>query len=61
VTTCATCLQVEEHWQRIAVPFIQGHPRRFGASPAALHGLYLWATAIVSAYSFTLGDDEYQV
>ena len=30
-------------------------------APALLHKLYMWATALVSSYSFLLGKDKFQV
>ena len=41
------------------------HPNHFraatGGNVADTHGLYLWATAMVAAYSFELGEDKFQV
>ena len=49
----------------VVLPFITKHPEHFRTAGAgresALHALYRWATAVVSAYSFELGDDKYQV
>ena len=45
-------------------PFMGRHGDRFrrkkGPQPDA-YALYLWATAVVGAYSFELGDDLFQV
>ena len=57
--------QVDEIERDVVLPFMAQHPEHFrspGAGrEAGLHALYRWATAVVSAYSFELGDDKYQV
>ena len=44
-------------------PFIAAHSEWFGggAELAASRQLYLWATGVVAAYAFELGDDKFQV
>ncbi len=52
-------LQVEALWLSIAQPFLLSHP---GVAPAGVErATFLWAAAVVGAYSFTLGDERYQV
>ncbi len=60
MTSCAVA-QVQERYARIVQPFLRAHPQQ-GLPPDApsTHAAYRWATAVVSAYSFTLGDDSYQ-
>jgi hypothetical protein len=58
-------LQVDELWREEALPFVTEHPKHFRTPPGGdivdMHGLYLWATAMVAAYSFELGEDKFQV
>ena len=48
--------QVRERFDRHVAPFLHGHPQQ-GLPPGALatYAAYMWATAVVSAYSFTIG------
>ena len=42
-------------------PFLQGCPRTADALPPGDTGtqaLYLWATAVIASYSFTIGSDR---
>lgn len=51
--------QVEALWLSIAQPFLLSHP---DVAPAGVErATFYWAAAIVGAYSFTLGDERYQV
>lgn len=53
--------QVRERYDRAVAPFLRARPQR-GLPPGepATYAAYLWATAVVSAYSFTIGDDAFQ-
>eukprot|EP00884_Botryococcus_braunii_P011872 jgi/Botrbrau1/20686/Bobra.0058s0016.1 len=52
--------RVEHHWREVVQPFLIRHPR-CGVPPDQLGWqLYRWATAVVAAYSFSLGDDQLQ-
>ena len=57
--------QVEEIERDVVLPFMAQHRGHFhfpgAVRDAAVHTLYRWATAMVAAYSFELGDDKYQV
>lgn len=40
-------------------PFLQCNPHlKLPHDAPSTHSLYMWATAVVSAYSFTVGDDK---
>jgi hypothetical protein len=51
--------KVEELYDEVIAPFLKRCPQ-LGLAPGSpdTHSLYLWATAVVSAYSFTVGDDR---
>ena len=53
--------QLEHLWKEVVQPFIAENPVLGLPSDEAGKKLYLWATAVVSSYSFMLGDDKYQV
>ena len=54
-------VQVEDHYSTIVLPFMKNHfVAGFPRETQQQHQLYLWATAVVSAYSFTLGEDKFQ-
>ena len=52
---------MRERYDRCIAPFLRKHPQQ-GLPPGApgTYAAYLWATAIVSSYSFEIGDDGYQ-
>ncbi|GAX84660.1 hypothetical protein CEUSTIGMA_g12081.t1 [Chlamydomonas eustigma] len=52
--------RVKELWAEIAEPFISENPDIELPTGAEGLSLYKWATAVVSSYSFMLGDDHYQ-
>ena len=55
----AWVLQVEEKFRTVVQPFLKSNARLgLPHDAASTHSLYLWATAMVSAYSFTIGDDR---
>ena len=54
-------MQVEQQYAKVVAPFLQKH--RMPGWPqqgVQQRRLYTWATAIVSSYSFTLGEDRFQ-
>jgi hypothetical protein len=51
-----TC--VEQHWKEVVRPFLRANPHCGVRGNREGWRLYMWATAIVSAYSFTVGDDK---
>ena len=54
-------IQVEDYYSTIVLPFMKNHfVAGFPRDTQQQHQLYLWATAVVSAYSFTLGEDKFQ-
>lgn len=53
--------QVDSAWEEVAQPFVAQHSQHFGAAESDWRRCFEWATAIVAAYSFELGDDKYQV
>lgn len=53
--------QVLEAWQQIALPFIKRNPALKLPVGAEGYSLFQWCTAIVASYSFTIGDDLFQV
>ena len=42
-------------------PFVSQHSQHFGGAEMNWRRRFDWATAIVAAYSFELGDDKFQV
>jgi len=55
---------VDEAWRRFVQPFVARHVRHFAQrrrSDPNAYDLFLWSVAVVSAYSFELGDDRFQV
>jgi hypothetical protein len=57
----ALSLQVDIAWTEVAQPFVSQHSQHFGGLEANWRRRFDWATAIVAAYSFELGDDKFQV
>ena len=54
-------LQVEKQFRKVVLPFINTQKSsKWPASEQQKYDLYRWATAVVSAYSFTLGEDKFQ-
>ena len=54
-------LQVEEQFKGVVLPFIHRQKRlKWPEHEQQQYALYRWATAVVSAYSFTLGEDKFQ-
>lgn len=53
---------VEARFEAAVAPFLAQHGAALGSAmpPAEARRLYLWATGVVSGYSFTLGDDKLQ-
>eukprot|EP00891_Asterochloris_glomerata_P007744 jgi/Astpho2/7744/fgenesh1_pg.00116_%23_12_t len=54
--------QVKEKFEEVIAPFLQQYASAVPWPPSRSQSwqLYLWATAVVSAYAFMLGDDQYQ-
>ena len=48
-------------WSEVVAPFITENPALGLPLEDEGKALYMWATAVVSSYSFMLGDDKYQV
>ena len=46
-------------FDRVVHPFLERHPQP-GLQADMAYSVYLWALAIVSAYSFTIGADKFQ-
>ena len=59
--TADLSLQVDLTWTEVAQPFASQHSLHFGGPEMNLRRRFDWATAIVAAYSFELGDDKFQV
>ena len=45
----------------MAQPFVSKHSQHFGGAESDWRRCFDWATAVVAAYSFELGDDKFQV
>lgn len=57
----ARAQQVAQRYADTVGPFLRGCPRTADALPpgdAGTQALYLWATAVVASYSFTIGSDR---
>lgn len=52
--------RMDHHWKKVVRPFLIRHPDLGILPDQASRNLYRWATAVISAYSFTLGDDRLQ-
>ncbi|BDA47006.1 probable N-lysine methyltransferase setd6 at N-terminal half [Coccomyxa sp. Obi] len=53
--------QIERKFREVVQPFLQRNAHlKLPHNAPSTYSLYLWATAVVSAYSFTIGDDRYQ-
>ena len=53
--------QVAQRYVAAVGPFLKSCPRTAALLPpsdAATRAMYLWATAIIASYSFTIGDDK---
>ncbi len=58
---CTAALsQVDHMWGELVLPFILENPKLGLPKGGKGKQLYKWATAVVSSYSFMLGDDKYQ-
>ena len=56
-----TFLQVAQRYAAIVAPFLKSCPRTAVLLPPgneSTQALYMWATAIISSYSFSVGDDR---
>lgn len=61
LTPAPLSLQVEITWTEVVQPFVSQHSQHFGGAEMNWRRRFDWATAIVAAYSFELGDDKFQV
>ena len=55
-------LQVAQRYAATVAPFLASCPRTADVLPPSdesTQALYLWATAIISSYSFTIGSDRW--
>lgn len=58
-TESACAVQVEEKFLSVVQPFLKQHAHlKLPPDAPSTYSLYLWATAVASAYSFTIGDDR---
>ena len=54
-------VQVDKQYHQVVAPFFKEHPvAGWPTDSEQQFRLYTWATAVVSAYSFTLGEDRFQ-
>jgi hypothetical protein len=61
LSSALLALQVRTAWTEVAQPFVSQHSQCFGNVESEWRPCFEWATAVVAAYSFELGDDKYQV
>ena len=61
LTGTLAVLQVDTSWRDAAQPFVSQHSQHFGSAQSDWRRCFEWATAVVAAYSFELGDDKFQV
>jgi len=55
----ASAVQVEENFLSVVQAFLKQHAHlKLPPDAPSTYSLYLWATAVASAYSFTIGDDR---
>ena len=57
-------LQVAQRYAATVAPFLKSCTRTADVLPPSnmsTQALYLWATAIISSYSFTIGSDRYNI
>eukprot|EP00798_Chlamydomonas_sp_ICE-L_P007308 gene7308-426_t len=52
---------MEHMWKEVISQFLDENPKLGLRADKEGKKLYMWATAVVSSYSFMLGDDKYQV
>lgn len=54
---CWGLFQVDFWFSKIVKPFTKQHPHLMFPTGRDMKSIYMWASAVVSGYSFTLGED----